>query len=211
VVATLGAYTKVDGISVGSNAGGDTESTEAPHPTDLAKPSASSSNSPNVANASFAYGSTLDEGSFRVACLTAGSNPSDPMHLDLETYELDNCPEYEAVSYTWGGEGSDSSNSQPVYIGPYWDVLPQTRNCLEMLRFLRPARGFRLVWVDAVCINQLNVPELSTQVANMGRTYSDCSQVIVYLGPDIAPRLPSGRHPRRRKLQDLGIFSASEW
>lgn len=197
-------YTKVDGISIGDFTGDDTGSAEAAQPTNLSTLPKPDSSFPNGGDASLAYTSTLDEGSFRIACLTAASDPRDPMHLDLEKYELDNCPEYEAVSYTWGGEESDSSNSQPVYVGPYWDVLLQTRNCLEMLRFLRPTRGFRLVWIDAVCINQLNVPERSTQVASMGRIYSDCSQVVVYLGPDVAPRLPSGMYPRRRKLQDFG-------
>lgn len=197
-------YTEVDGIAVHDGTEDDAKSAALTQPTTLEAPPPSGSDSLDGGDGSFAYASTLDKGSFRIACLTAASNPRDPMHLDLEEYELDNCPEYEAVSYTWAGEESDSSNSQPVYVGPYWDILLQTRNCLEMLRFLRPARGSRLVWVDAVCINQLNVPERSTQVANMGRIYSDCSQVVVYLGLDIAPRLPPGRHPRRRKLQDFG-------
>lgn len=191
-------YAEFDGATAGDVPESDTAVSS------TAESSSSGLENPNSGGSSNIYAFELDQGSFRLACLTASTNYEDPVHVDLETYALDNCPEYEAVSYTWGGEEGDSTNSRPVYVGPYWDVLMQTRNCWEMLRFLRPRRGIRLVWTDAVCINQQNIPERSVQVANMGRIYSECSQVVVYLGPDIAPVLPAGRYPRRHKLQDVG-------
>jgi hypothetical protein len=42
----------------------------------------------------------------------------------------------------------------------------------------------------------------------MGRIYTLCTQVLVYLGPEIAPLLPAGQYPRRARLQDLG---AGKW
>jgi hypothetical protein len=91
-------------------------------------------------------------------------------------------------------------------MGPYWDVTMQTENCWEMLRFVRPHnRGFRLVWVDAICINQSNLAERSIQVTKMTRIFSEAMQVIIYLGPDIATRLPPGQYPRRRRLQELDL------
>jgi hypothetical protein len=89
--------------------------------------------------------------------------------LTLHTYTQDDCPEYETVSYTWGGEEGDSSLCKPIFLGPYWDVLFQTRNCWDMLKLLRPREGFRMVWVDAICINQRDKEEREDQVAKMGR------------------------------------------
>ncbi|KAK4234976.1 hypothetical protein C8A03DRAFT_37191 [Achaetomium macrosporum] len=124
------------------------------------------------------YPRKLLSNEFRLACLRSTADPnSSPIHLTLEAYPLSNCPPYETVSYCWVGEDGDSRRRCPVYVGPYWDVMLHTKNCWELLRFLRPERGLRLVWVDAV---------------------------VVYLGPDAAPLLPPGRYPRRARLRDLG-------
>jgi hypothetical protein len=41
----------------------------------------------------------------------------------------------------------------------------------------------------------------------MRRIYSEGTQVVVYLGPDVAHTLPPGRYPRRHKLEEFGIIS----
>ncbi|KAM0426100.1 hypothetical protein ACHAPT_008731 [Fusarium lateritium] len=148
------------------------------------------------------YSSTLTSNEFRLICIEAAGSPEYPLRVNLEVYDLDDCPEYEAVSYTWAGEDGDNKLCKPIYVGPFWDCLLQTKNCWEMLRFVRPRRGIRMVWVDAICINQTNIPERSSQVANMDRIYSSCSRVIVYLGPDMAVPLHE-RHARRGKLHEL--------
>lgn len=146
---------------------------------------------------------TLEQNEFRLLCLVAPDSLGDPVHLTLEAYNLDQCPEYETVSYTWAGEDGDGSLSRPIFIGPFWDVLLQTKNCWEMLRFMRPWRGTRMIWVDAICINQGDIPERNSQVALMSSIYSAGSRVIVYLGPEIAVPLQDDRHPRRRRLHEL--------
>lgn len=65
--------------------------------------------------------------------------------MELETYRHDACPEYETTSYAWSGEDGDSTLSYPIYIGKYWDVPFQTKNCWFMLQYLRPGRGIRIV------------------------------------------------------------------
>ncbi|EHK47062.1 hypothetical protein TRIATDRAFT_45771 [Trichoderma atroviride IMI 206040] len=148
------------------------------------------------------YGNTLGLDEFRLACLTAPEHDDYPVHLTLETYKHADCPEFETVSYTWGGEDGDHVPSQPVFVGPYWDVVFQTKNCWNMLRSIRPWRGVRMVWVDALCINQNNTKERGDQVAKMRQIYEECARVIVYLGPDIA--LPAqGQFPHRRRLEEL--------
>ncbi|KAK4208167.1 heterokaryon incompatibility protein-domain-containing protein [Rhypophila decipiens] len=151
------------------------------------------------------YGDTLAPDEFRLACLTAveGDNEQYPLHVSLEVFSDHNCPEYETVSYTWGGEEGDYSLSRPIFIGPFWDVLFQTRNCWEMLRYCRPWRGTRMVWVDALCINQANIPERGQQVAKMARIYEHCMRAVVYLGSDIVLPLSRGDFPTRSRLSDL--------
>jgi hypothetical protein len=148
------------------------------------------------------YQETLRSDHFRLACLYAVSDKDHPIHVTLEAYPDDEHPEYECASYTWGGEDGDSALCRPVYIGPYWDVLLQTKNCSSMLRFLRPWKGIRIMWVDAICINQESLAEKATQVAKMKYLYEMCSRVVVYLGEDIITY--SKRFPTSQSLKTLG-------
>ncbi|KAH7268548.1 heterokaryon incompatibility protein-domain-containing protein [Fusarium solani] len=154
--------------------------------------------------ASHIHDRTLDADEFRLIALVANENesPADVIHLVLETYSDRECPEYEAVSYTWGGESGDAILRHPVYVGEYWDILLQTGNCCAMLRYLRPSRGERTLWVDAICINQKDTRERGEQVAKMGQIYSQCLQVILWLGDDIAVKT-SKSFPTRHRLHEL--------
>lgn len=140
---------------------------------------------------------------FRLLCLSSAKNENYPVHATLETYQHDDCPEYETVSYTWGGEDANNTPCKPIYVGPYWDVLLQTKNCWSMLQYLRPLRGLRMVWVDAICIDQTNLAERGFQVAKMGIIYQHCMRVVVYLGDDIVKRPSSKRHPSRHWLHEI--------
>ncbi|KAI0187090.1 heterokaryon incompatibility protein-domain-containing protein, partial [Xylaria flabelliformis] len=163
------------------------------------------------------YPTTLLPGQFRQALLSptgraykhnrsTSMEPYYPVHVTLETYEDDNCPEYEAFSYTWAGEHPEDERQYlccPVYIGSSWDVLMQTRNCWELLRFARLPRATRHVWVDALCIiNQDNIEEKTQQVAKIGQIYRESSRVVVYSGPDVAVK-PERRFPRRHHFDQF--------
>ncbi|KAK4183253.1 hypothetical protein QBC35DRAFT_526213 [Podospora australis] len=82
-----------------------------------------------------------------------------PIHFHLEVCQEDCFPDYEATSYAWGGEEGDSTLCKPVFIGDFWDVSFQTKNCWSMLKTFRHRRGDRILWVDAICINQSDVEE----------------------------------------------------
>lgn len=56
-----------------------------------------------------------------------------------------------------------------------------TRNCAEALRVLRLQDNVRVVWVDAICINQKNSVERTAQVRIMDSIYSKAASVIVFL------------------------------
>jgi hypothetical protein len=53
------------------------------------------------------------------------------------------------------------------------------------LHFLRACRGrcqFATLWIDAICINQRDMQERSSQVKEMGRLYSGAQCVYCWLG-----------------------------
>ncbi|KAF4452156.1 heterokaryon incompatibility HET-6 [Fusarium albosuccineum] len=146
------------------------------------------------------YASRLASNEFRLICLPSSNHVDDPIHFDLEVYENERCPEYETTSYTWADEDGNGSFCKPIFIGQYWDVLLQTRNCWSMLRLMRPLKRFRMIWVDAICINQKDVEERDAQVFKMSQIYAECRSAYVYLGPDIV-KPTAGKYPLRRQLQ----------
>jgi hypothetical protein len=85
--------------------------------------------------------------------------------------------EYEALSYTWG----DASKLKSIVIGASHE-FHVTSNCYDALRRFRDHDGKRLIWIDAICINQEDDAERTQQVGIMGEIYRCASQVLVYLG-----------------------------
>ena len=70
-----------------------------------------------------------------------------------------------------------------------------------MLQFVSPWRGMRMLWIDAICINQFDLVEREQQVGNMHKIYRDCMRVVVYLGPEVISK--SARFPTYRSLDEL--------
>ncbi|GAP88836.1 putative heterokaryon incompatibility protein [Rosellinia necatrix] len=106
--------------------------------------------------------------------------------------------DFEALSYRWGpelpqhvllvvpGEAPPILRHAPVYGSPpepTWRVLKIRSNLLEALIALRHAEKPRTLWIDALCIDQLNLQERARHVAKMGMVYKYASRVIVWLGP----------------------------
>ena len=171
------------------------------HDTDIADPDSTASFQSHV------YARSLGADEIRLACLSDRSYGDDILHVDLEIWAEDGCPEYETTSYVWAGEDGDNALRWPLFIGDYWDVLLQTKNCWHLLQYLRPRRGIRLVWLDAICIDQMSFAERNTQVAKMASIYSRCSRVGMYLGPTVswhhAHSAGAVTHPPRRSLDKL--------
>ncbi|KAH8600659.1 heterokaryon incompatibility protein-domain-containing protein, partial [Bisporella sp. PMI_857] len=88
---------------------------------------------------------------------------------------IEKAPQYEAISYTWGTGEKD----RLIFIEDRW--LPVTRNVHKILEDRGSYLRTRWLWIDAVCINQDNLEEKSTQVAMMGDIYSGADRVIVWL------------------------------
>lgn len=83
---------------------------------------------------------------------------------------------YEAVSYVWG----DSNASFEIHCNGSQIRVP--RNTGIVLRGLRHKDKSRTVWIDAVCINQLDKIEREEQVAMMGDVYTLAFRTVIWLG-----------------------------
>ncbi|KAI0468443.1 HET-domain-containing protein [Xylaria cf. heliscus] len=146
---------------------------------------------------------------------------SDNVHCELFTVSLDEPNEFEALSYVWG------SNKDLVQIVLSGQVKDVTKNLGSALHHLRNGEKERILWVDAVCINQNDNPERGSQVQLMQRIYSTASSVVVWLGPLQPKNEPIlkfirrlGSNPRlhwtaiqnmKDELMELYIFLSHEW
>ncbi|EUC36103.1 hypothetical protein COCCADRAFT_2831 [Bipolaris zeicola 26-R-13] len=84
--------------------------------------------------------------------------------------------EFEALSYVWGV----SLRSYTIRVDGKSFYI--SYNLYNALKELRSTEHERILWVDAVCINQLDDTEKSTQVQMMRDIYSKASRVVVWLG-----------------------------
>ncbi|KAF2025398.1 HET-domain-containing protein, partial [Setomelanomma holmii] len=102
----------------------------------------------------------------------------DSVRCTFETVELSSVyEEYEAISYTWATEGGDDMKTGCVYCDER--IIPVTKNCEAILRRLRRPWKTRRVWVDAICINQVNTSERNHQVGLMDHVYRKASNVLI--------------------------------
>ena len=84
---------------------------------------------------------------------------------------------YEAVSYTWGEQGS---GKHTIMLNDL--RLAVTQNLITALYHLRYEDLARYLWIDALCINQLDHKEKGSQVQKMGDIYQRALKVLVWLG-----------------------------
>ncbi|OXV07873.1 hypothetical protein Egran_04363 [Elaphomyces granulatus] len=99
-----------------------------------------------------------------------------PIHCQLEQVSLSDGHAYEALSYVWG----NASDTSPMSLdGVLYHI---TKNLECALRYLRHKESPRVLWVDAVCINQNDEDEKSEQVPKMGEIYSGATKVYAWLG-----------------------------
>lgn len=84
---------------------------------------------------------------------------------------------YEALSYCWG----DLSVSESINVDG--KILAVTTNLAAALRSLRRSVERRVIWIDAICINQSNIEEKNRQVSLMREIYAHSCITIVWQGP----------------------------
>ncbi|KAM0808852.1 putative Heterokaryon incompatibility domain-containing protein [Seiridium cardinale] len=101
-----------------------------------------------------------------------------------DIYDDDYLDNDEALSYVWGppyDPKTSSVISTPANSGGRVFV---TQNLEMALRSLRSKTERRVLWVDAVCINQDDVSGKGRQVSLMGKIYGLAKTATVWLGPE---------------------------
>jgi Heterokaryon incompatibility protein (HET) len=89
---------------------------------------------------------------------------------------------YEALSYTWGDH--DQESFIRILSEGNAHKMPITPNLKAALRQLRDPEKFRLLWIDALCINQRSEEEKSLQVPKMAGIYTRAFNVCIWLGEE---------------------------
>jgi hypothetical protein len=95
----------------------------------------------------------------------------------LQHYDLTSTPRYEAISYCWG----DATDLTPIHVNDHKFNI--TRNLHDALFHLRLKDKSRLIWVDAICINQQDRAERASQVSIMNQIYQNSLRTLIWLGP----------------------------
>lgn len=99
----------------------------------------------------------------------------------LEHYDLDDAPDYSALSYTWGEESPTRQimvNRRPFTI---------RLNLYHFLQVFQAKHQNEWLWVDQICINQSNNRERNAQVQLMAEIYRTAFEVKIWLGADDYP------------------------
>jgi Heterokaryon incompatibility protein (HET) len=94
----------------------------------------------------------------------------------LIDYQIQDVPDYHAVSYSWGTEDPTAAilcNTRSFRV---------THHLYEGLRCISTAMGCQTLWIDAICINQHDDAEKAQQVAKMHQIYVRAKGVLVWLG-----------------------------
>jgi hypothetical protein len=85
---------------------------------------------------------------------------------------------FEAISYVWG----DAMQKLHLTCGGHDLVITRSLHA-ELHRLRHPDRS-RLIWADAISINQADTEERGQQVSLMRTIYQRAAGVLVWLGPD---------------------------
>jgi hypothetical protein len=114
----------------------------------------------------------------------------------LHNKSLENCPDYDALSYTWNDPRPtveqterDAPVSEIFYVSCNGQRLQVGRNLDSALQQLREfwLHGNKIalqkyIWIDAICINQADNLEKTQQVSQMGKIYQGAKTVVAWLG-----------------------------
>ncbi|KXH61984.1 hypothetical protein CSAL01_00990 [Colletotrichum salicis] len=128
----------------------------------------------------------LDNHFIRVLDLLPSPSQTDVLEAHLRTVRLEDKPEYECLSYCWG----NTTEKHELRVLPNEGHSAEARNLSigkslhHALLALRHPTEQKIVWADAVCINQADDIERSNQVAYMGLVYWNAVRLAIWLGDD---------------------------
>ncbi|PON25050.1 hypothetical protein TGAM01_v206131 [Trichoderma gamsii] len=121
----------------------------------------------------------LGRPAIRLLCLHRGGNESEITCnlFQAELHQRHDTVSYEALSYTWGS----ADLTESIVIDCFF--MNVTLNLYGILQQLRYQDEDRILWIDAVCIDQENKKERGHQVEQMSEIYKEAHRVVFWLGP----------------------------
>jgi heterokaryon incompatibility protein (HET) len=129
----------------------------------------------------YRYTPLPESGTIRLLRLLPQINEDAPIECLLFDFALDSFDQgthlYDALSYVWGA----SDKPLKVTVNNMYH-LPVTVNLHSALLHLRDRYFERVLWIDAICINQESLAERGHQVQFMARIYGKANSVIIWLG-----------------------------
>jgi hypothetical protein len=126
----------------------------------------------------FTYGPPLQGRNIRLIEIRLGSEKA-TLEITLREYGLES-EKFEALSYVWGKHKANrriKCNGRPMYIRSHLLYALKERAC---------RKSTVLVWADAICINQNDDQEKTSQVHMMRDIYERAQKVIIWLGKERA-------------------------
>ncbi|EON67642.1 hypothetical protein W97_06785 [Coniosporium apollinis CBS 100218] len=125
---------------------------------------------------------------------------SDPIAGRMKIVSLDDKPEYDAMSYVWG----DKTKQRTIHVNGH-DVRVTLGLFLGLRQFRDESKEYPL-WVDAICIDQLNQDEKCKQVSLMGDVYRQSRETQVWLGEETGS-LPGLTDPQLIDKLRIALFA----
>lgn len=132
----------------------------------------------------FVYTPLPGEAFIRILTLNRSKNLNDPLKSSIEAIPLTEGAQYDALSYSWGmdGDGDATLNRILLINGKRKHITQNLYEGLLRLRSSESSEGDRRMWIDAICIDQHDQDEQSSQVAHMAKVYRYATRTVVWLG-----------------------------
>ncbi|KAL9091069.1 MAG: hypothetical protein Q9165_004996 [Trypethelium subeluteriae] len=118
--------------------------------------------------------------SIRLLTLEPNKESRSRVVCHIHAARISDKPQYEALSYCWGYE--TSSEKILIHHNELTFETTVKNNLLSALRALRHKKTERVLWIDAISIDQNNLEEKKQQVPLMKAIFSNCTGVMAWLG-----------------------------
>ena len=153
------------------------------------------------------HGPSLPAGTIRLLRLLPCPDENSRIECTLFPYGLLDSASthpFEALSYVWGSR----ENLQRILVNDFECEVGE--NLHAALLQLRDRFIERVIWVDAICINQDDTAEKGYQVQSMAKIYAKASRVLVWLGAATATSKQALDHIRRAGWQRVATEASTQ-
>ncbi|PPJ56649.1 hypothetical protein CBER1_01838 [Cercospora berteroae] len=116
------------------------------------------------------------ESEIRLVTIEPAPDYDSDIHCLITHHSREDQARYDAISYSWGSDNSHSTifcNDRQLNV---------TKSCELAIKALRHSSEPKMIWIDAVCIDQSNMVDKSRQVARMGDVYVNAACTFIQLG-----------------------------